>query len=156
MPRWYGVTVYICGMTFREIVAINGKPGLFRLVSTKSDGAVVKNIDDDTTMFVGARQHTVTALDGIEVFTQEENMRLLEVLILIRDNAATAGDFDIAKADNKAVRAYFTKVFPTHDKDKVYVSDMKKMLKWSKILDSRGLLVAESKADDEIASEEVA
>jgi hypothetical protein len=141
-------------MTFREIVAINGKPGLYRLVTTKSDGAVVRNIDDDSTMFVGARQHTVTALDGIEVFTQEDNMRLLDVLILIRDNAKDAGEFDIAKADNKAVQAYFTKVFPTHDKEKVYVSDMKKMLKWSRILDARGLLVAEPVSEEENTEEE--
>jgi hypothetical protein len=136
-------------MTFREIVAINVKPGLYRLVATKSDGAVVRNIDDDATIFVGARQHTVTALDGIEVFTTEDNMRLYDVLKMIRDNSKDAGGFDVAKADNKAVHAYFEKVFPTYDKDRVYVSDMKKMIKWSRICDAKNLL-------DEVAEEETA
>jgi Domain of unknown function (DUF5606) len=127
-------------MTFREIVAINGKPGLYRLLATKSDGAVVRNIDDDSTVFVGARQHTVTALDGIEVYTHNDNMRLYDVLRLIRENAKTSGDFDVAKADNKGIKEYFTKVFPEHDADRVYVSDMKKMIKWSKVLDAKGML----------------
>jgi hypothetical protein len=145
------MSITFAQVTFREIVAINGKPGLYRLLATKSDGAVVRNIDDDSTVFVGARQHTVTALDGIEVYTHNDNMRLQDVLRLIRDNAKDAGEFDVAKADNKAIKAYFLKVFPEHDADRVYVSDMKKMIKWSRVLDAKGML---DETEESVSTEE--
>jgi Domain of unknown function (DUF5606) len=84
-------------MKFRELVSINGMSGLFQLMATKSDGAIVKSIDDGGTKFVAARQHTVTALDGIEVFTQEDNMRLIDVFMIIKSNLTTAGEIDLIK-----------------------------------------------------------
>ncbi|QLH45869.1 MAG: DUF5606 domain-containing protein [Bacteroidota bacterium] len=53
-------------MQYRELVAISGMGGLFQLLSTKSDGAIVRNLDDNTTKFVAARSHHVTPLDSIE------------------------------------------------------------------------------------------
>jgi hypothetical protein len=135
-------------MNFREIVSINGMPGLYQLLSTKSDGAIVRNIDDNSTKFVAARKHTVTALDGIEVYTTGENMRLFDVLLTINTNLATAGEIDLGKSDNKALKAYFEKVFPEYDKERVYTSDMKKMVKWAKILGDKGVLVEEEKTEE--------
>jgi hypothetical protein len=141
-------------MKFRELVSINGMSGLYQLMATKSDGAIVKSIDDSTTKFVAARQHTVTALDGIEVFTQEDNMRLLDVFMIIKSNLVTAGDIDIKKSDDKAIRAYFEKVFPTYDRDKVYTSDMKKMLKWFNIANEKDLIKKEEEVATDAATEE--
>jgi hypothetical protein len=128
-------------MRFQEIVSITGLPGLYQLLSTKSDGAIVKSIEDGSTKFVAARVHSVTALDGIEVYTEEDNMRLLEVFITMKNNIANAtANFDASKADANALRAEFGKLFPQYDKDRVYVSDMKKMLRWFVILDNKNLL----------------
>jgi len=129
-------------MKFQELVSISGMPGLYQLVATKSDGAIVRSIDDNTTKFVAARSHSVTALDGIEVFTTGENIRLFDVFMTMKANTASAGEFDLAKADNKAIKAHYGKLFPEFDADRVYVSDMKKMIKWCGILDAKGLLVA--------------
>jgi hypothetical protein len=128
-------------MKFKELVSISGMTGLYQLVATKSDGAIVKNIDDEHTKFVAARMHPVTALDGIEVFTQEDNMRLIEVFLVIKSNLETAGEFDIIKADTKSIKTYFEKVFPIYDREKVYTSDMKKMLKWFAICNQKDLIV---------------
>jgi hypothetical protein len=129
-------------MKFQELVSISGMPGLYQLVATKSDGAIVRSIDDNTTKFVAARSHSVTALDGIEVFTTGENIRLFDVFMTMKANTASAGEFDLAKADNKAIKAHYGKLFPEFDADRVYVSDMKKMIKWCGILDAKGLLVS--------------
>jgi hypothetical protein len=129
-------------MKFQELVSISGMPGLYQLVATKSDGAIVRSIDDNTTKFVAARSHSVTALDGIEVFTTGENIRLFDVFMTMKANTASAGEFDLAKADNKAIKAHYGKLFPEFDADRVYVSDMKKMIKWCSILDAKGLLVS--------------
>ncbi len=142
-------------MNFNELVSISGLAGLFQLVATKSDGAIVKGLDDGLTKFVAARSHSVTALDGIEVFTTGENIRLIEAMRTIKTNADAS--FDVAKADNKAIQAYFKKVLPTHDADRVYVSDMKKILKWYTMLDAKGLLdeekAATASADDATADD---
>jgi Domain of unknown function (DUF5606) len=141
-------------MKFKELVSINGMSGLFQLMATKSDGAIVKSIDDGSTKFVAARQHTVTALDGIEVFTQEDNMRLIDVFMIIKSNLGTAGEIDLKKSDDKAIRAYFEKVFPTFDKDRVYTSDMKKMLKWFNIANEKDLIKKEEVVADETTETE--
>ncbi len=139
-PTYIYYIIFATAMRFQEIVSITGLPGLFQLISTKSDGAIVRNIDDNTTKFVAARTHSVTALDGIEVYTNQDNVRLFEVFLIMKSNVAAAGELDTTKADNKAIKAHYTKLFPEHDQDRVYVSDMKKMIKWLAILDSKGLL----------------
>jgi hypothetical protein len=141
-------------MRFQEIVSISGLPGLFQLVATKSDGAIVRDIDNNGTKFVAARKHSVTALDGIEVFTTGENVRLFEVFLTFKSNLSNAGEIDLTKADNKALTAYFGKLFPSFDKDRVYTSDMKKMLKWFHILDAKGLIIAPTENNDEAAATE--
>ena len=139
-------------MKYNELVAISGLSGLFQLVSTKSDGAIVKNLEDNTTKFVPARLHNVTPLDSIEVFTEEDNVRLFDVFLDFKKNEESAGAFDVAKADNKKIKEQFGKLFPSYDKDRVYVSDMKKMIKWFAILKRLDLLheevVAEESAEE--------
>jgi Domain of unknown function (DUF5606) len=137
-------------MTFKELVSISGLPGLYQLVATKSDGAIVKSIDDNVTKFVAARSHSVTALDGIEVFTTSENVRLLDVFMIMKGNRAAAGELDMAKANNNDIKAYYGKLFPAFDADRVYVSDMKKMIKWFGILDAKGLLTQEPTATETV------
>ncbi len=125
-------------MKFNELVSITGLSGLFQLVATKSDGAIVKSLEDGLTKFVAARSHSVTALDGIEVFTTGENIRLSEAMQIIK--ASGEASIDLSKTDNKGIQAHFKKVLPTHDANRVYVSDMKKILKWYAALDAKGLL----------------
>lgn len=127
-------------MKYNELCAISGLSGLFQLISTKSDGAIVRNLDDQTTKFVAARSHTVTPLDSIEVYTTGDNVRLWEVFQSFKQNEQALESFDVAKADNKALKAIFLKLFPDHDQHRVYTSDMKKMIKWFGILKKLDLL----------------
>lgn len=142
-------------MKYNELVAISGLSGLFQLLSTKSDGAIVRNLEDQATKFVPARLHNVTPLDSIEVFTETDNIRLYEVFMEFLKNEASAGSFDISKADNKAIKNQFGKLFPAYDKDRVYVSDMKKMIKWFALLKKLDLLKAEEVAPEEVIEEKV-
>jgi len=137
-------------MRYNELVAISGLSGLYQLLSTKSDGAIVRNLDDNTTKFVAARSHNVTPLDSIEVYTEADNVRLWDVFMSMKKNEQALEGFDLAKADNKSLRAKFGEVFPEFDKERVYVSDMKKMMKWFGILQRMQLL----EPMEEAASEE--
>ncbi|MBK7762445.1 MAG: DUF5606 domain-containing protein [Bacteroidetes bacterium] len=141
-------------MKYNELVAISGLSGLYQLLSTKSDGAIVKSLDDNTTKFVPARSHNVTPLDSIEVFTEEDNVRLAEVFINFKKNEGSAGEFDLLKADNSKIKSHFGKLFPQYDKDRVYTSDMKKMMKWYGILKKLDLIPNEEEEVQEKSEEQ--
>lgn len=143
-------------MQYREIVAVTGLGGLFQLIASKQDGAIVRSLEDKSTRFVSSRIHNFTPLESIEVFTTGENVNLAEVFKAMQDQEATKALVD-AKADNNAIKAYFKSVFPSFDEERVYVSDMKKMVKWFTILKNNDLLKFEEVAEDapveEVAAE---
>ncbi|GEP91319.1 hypothetical protein SAMN05660909_03348 [Chitinophaga terrae (ex Kim and Jung 2007)] len=136
-------------MQYREIVAVTGLGGLFQLIASKQDGAIVRSLEDKSTKFVSSRVHNFTPLESIEVFTTGENVNLAEVFKAMDEKSSTFAPID-GKADNNAIKAYFKNVFPEFDEDRVYVSDMKKMVKWFGILKANDLL----KFDEILASGE--
>ncbi|MEI3799730.1 MULTISPECIES: DUF5606 family protein [unclassified Chitinophaga] len=148
-------------MQYREIVAVTGLGGLFQLVASKQDGAIVRSLEDKSTRFVSSRVHNFTPLESIEVFTTGENVNLAEVFKAMEEKAAVHPPV-AGKADNNAIKAYFKSVFPEFDEDRVYVSDMKKMVKWFGILKANDLLkfdeiLAEGDGEaEEVAVEETA
>lgn len=140
-------------MQYREIVAVTGIGGLFQLLTTKSDGAIVRNLTDKSTKFIPARVHNVTPIESIEIYTIEENVRLQVVLQAIKDNEAKHPLVDAKKADNNSIKTYFKTVFPALDEDRVYVSDMKKILKWYELLKANDLLNFEAIAEEAAATD---
>ena len=113
-------------MEYSKLISVVGMPGLFEFVASKTDGAIVRSLDDKVTKFVSNRQHQFTQVVNIEVFTQRENVNLIEVFQAMKASAEVVP----SEKDPKAVKAYFEKVYPTMDFDRVYASDMKKMVKW--------------------------
>jgi hypothetical protein len=136
-------------MDYKELVSVTGLGGLFHLLTTKSDGAIVRNISDKTTKFISARLHNVTPLESIEVYTTGDNVRLHEVFQKMKENEATKPVVD--GKDNDKIKAYFKEVFPDFDEDRVYVSDMKKMVKWYALLKENDLLNFDSMIQPEEA-----
>ena len=134
-------------MQYREIVAVTGLGGLFQLLASKQDGAIVISLEDKSTRFVSSRVHNFTPLESIEVFTTGDNVNLSAVFKAMQEKEA---QFPLAdgKADNNAIKAYFKNVFPEFDEDRVYVSDMKKMVKWYAILKTNDLLTFEEETED--------
>lgn len=144
-------------MDYKEIVSVTGIGGLYQLLTSKSDGAIVRNISDKTTKFISARLHNVTPLESIEVYTTGDNVRLHEVFQKMKEaEGSTPAPSDAKKADNDSVKSYFSKVFPDFDEDRVYVSDMKKMLKWYHMLKENDLLNFDSMMQEEETTQEQA
>lgn len=131
-------------MDYNKIVSITGMAGLYELLSSKSDGAVVKSLEDNSTKFVSTRQHNFSHLETIEVFTVKDNTTLAEVFKAMQSSEEKKPD---AKADNKTLKAYFEKVYPNLDFERVYASDMKKMIKWLDILDKNKIEIESKSAD---------
>lgn len=142
-------------MEYREIVAVTGLSGLYQLLTTKSDGAIVRSVADKTTKFISARQHNVTPLESIEVYTTGDNVRLQDVFRKMMEHDGTITAADPKTADNNAIRSYFKSIFPEFDDERVYVSDMKKMLKWYELLKANDLLRFEEPVEEATAAEAV-
>lgn len=118
-------------MEYSKLASVTGMSGLFELLSSKADGAVVRSLEDNTTKFVSSRIHNFSHLESIEVFTLKDNVNLSEVFLAMKASTVKLPD----AADAKKVKAYFEKVYPDMDFSRVYASDMKKMIKWFEVLD---------------------
>lgn len=110
-------------------------PGLYEILNSKTDGAIVRSLDDGSTKFISSRVHNLTHLESIEIYTTGENVSLSEVFSAMKNNGEQLPDVK----DNKALKQYFEKVFPQLDFDRVYASDMKKMVNWLKALQQHNI-----------------
>jgi hypothetical protein len=119
-------------MEYNRIVAVTGMPGLFEVVSSKSDGAIVRSLEDQSTKFVSSRVHNLSHLESIEVYTVRDNVQLADIFTAMKASDAAMPDVK----DNKALKSYFEKVYPDLDFDRVYSSDMKKMIKWYEVIEN--------------------
>ena len=114
-------------MDYNRLVSVTGMGGLYELLSSKADGGVVKSLEDKSTKFVSTRLHSFSHLESIEVFTTKDNVNLVDVFTAMKASTVALPD---GKADTKAIKAYFESVYPDMDFERVYNSDMKKMVKW--------------------------
>lgn len=137
-------------MEYKRIVAVTGLPGLFEVVSTKSDGAIVRSLEDKSTKFIASRVHNLSHLESIEIFTKEDNVNLVDVFNAMKENEEGLPDVK----DNKALKAYFEKVYSDIDFDRVYTSDMKKIVKWYEVLKSNDVEIKLSEKEEETDDEE--
>jgi hypothetical protein len=126
-------------MEYRQIVAVTGLSGLYQLMSTKNDGAIVRSLADKSIKFVSARIHHITPLESIEIYTTSENVRLHTVLEKIKEQDGPVTDLN-SKKDDKAAKAFFKQILPDYDEERVYTSDIKKVLKWYALLKANDLL----------------
>ena len=113
-------------MEYNKIVSVTGLPGLYELVSSKGDGAIVRSLDDNSTKFASSRIHNFSHLESIEVYTTGDNVNLVDVFSAMDKGVEALPD----TKDNAALKKYFEKVYPEMDFDRVYNSDLKKMVKW--------------------------
>ena len=136
-------------MEYSKLISITGLNGLFELVGSKTDGAIVTSLDDKTTKFVSSRVHNFSHLESIEVYTVRDNVNLVEVFqAMSKSKQALPSDKDAA-----AVTAYFKKVYPDMDFARVYASDMKKMVKWFAVLKANNIEVKLNEEPEENTEE---
>src|SRR4029079_3113417 len=113
-------------MEYSKLVAVTGMPGLYELINTKNDGAIVRSLDDQSTKFASSRIHNFSHLESIEIYTTGENVNMVEVFHAMEKDGGNLPD----GKDNAVLKKYFEKVYPDLDFERVYASDLKKMVKW--------------------------
>ena len=140
-------------MDYSKIIAVSGLQGLHELISSKNDGAIVRSLDDKTTKFVSSRIHNFSHLESIEIYTVRDNVNLVDILLAMQKSSKELPDVK----DNAAVKKYFETVYPDLDFDRVYSSDMKKIVKWFDILQKNSVEIklSEPPAEEETPVEPV-
>jgi hypothetical protein len=128
-------------MNVEKILAIAGKPGLFELKLQTRSGFLAESLLDGKKITVGMRSN-VSLLSEISMYTYSEEKPLVEIMraIAIKENE---GPTISNKEDNVKLMTYFKEILPDYDEDRVYVSDIKKVLGWYNILQAKGLVSKE-------------
>lgn len=142
-------------MEYRQIVSVTGLPGLYQLKSTKKDGAFVLNLEDKSIKFISARIHQITPLESIEIYTYEDNINLHKVFHNISLDEAENLEALGTKKEAQNARAYFKQILPNFDEDRVYTSDIQKVIKWYILLKKNDLLSFEVYNEENTETEEV-
>ena len=137
-------------MEYSKLISVTGLNGLFELVGSKTDGAIVKSLEDQTTKFVSSRVHNFSHLESIEVYTVRDNVNLVELFQAMgKSKLALPSDKDSA-----AVKKYFEEVYPDMDFARVYSSDMKKMIKWYSVIKANNIEPILSETEEDNTAEE--
>jgi len=141
-------------MVLKDIMAISGEPGLFKFIAQGKNSIIVEQLETKkrSVAFGSAK---VSSLEEISIFTEKEDMPLGKVFDLIfeKEKGGPAIDF---KSDPEKLKTYLNEVLPEYDKDKVYVSDIKKLVHWYNILHVLNMLVKEEPekpAEKEVVAE---
>ncbi len=124
----------------KTILSISGKPGLYKLISQGKNMLIVESISEDKKRFPAYGNEKVISLADIAMYTNDAEVPLKEVLtsVLKKENGEVAS-IDAKKSSGDQLRAYFGEVLPDFDRDRVYVTDIKKLINWYNILIANGI-----------------
>lgn len=132
----------------KNILSITGKPGLYKLVSRGNNMLIVESLVDGKRMPTYARDKIVS-LAEVSMFTTGDDIALSEVLTKVGEKEGLkVASIDPKKADNDAMRAYFAEVLPDFDRDRVYPTDIRKLVQWYNILINAGITDFTTKEDE--------
>lgn len=139
-------------MDLSKILSISGKPGLFQVMSQSNRGVVVSSINDGKKMAIGQTQR-VSTLSDISIYTLEGDEPLRNIFEKIFER--TEGkSIEIDIQNNQDLRDFFLEVLPDHDEERVYASDIKKIVKWYNTLLEKDILdFTEESGDSESDSD---
>ena len=138
-------------MNLTKVLAISGKPGLYHLETQTRSGFLATSLADDKRIPVGIRNN-VSLLSEIAIYTDTEEVPLSVVFENMKKLEEGKEARISAKSDGATLEAYFAEVLPTYDRDRVYASDIKKVIQWYNLLLKKGFLEEEKTADTETPS----
>ena len=125
-------------MSLEKILAISGKPGLYELKAQTRSGFLAESLIDGKKLSVGMR-HNVSVLNEIAIYTYAEEVPLRDIFNTIKEKE-NGGEAISHKVSKNELESYFSEVLPGYDEDRVYASDMKKVIQWYNLLHKRGML----------------
>jgi hypothetical protein len=140
-------------MNIKNIVAVSGLSGLWKLVATKTNGLIVADPDTGKTRFCSVRQHQFTPMETVAIYTDDDTVELAKVLQSMLDHQPDL-PAPASSASHAELQKYFSVIIPDYDPDRVFHSDMKKIIKWFNFLNERGYLTASPEIEKDSNEEE--
>lgn len=128
------------------IISISGQPGLYKIVAQSKNGIIVEGLSDKKRVNVYASTK-VSTLSDIGMYTTGDDKPLEEIMTAIFEKEKGGPSVD-AKADDKQIEKYFSEILPDYDKERVYVSNMRKLFSWYNILQATGNLKEKEEKKD--------
>ena len=124
----------------QTILAISGKPGLYKLISRGKNNLIVEALDATHKRLPAFATDRITSLSDIAMFTETDDIPLMDVLENVKAlEEGKKASIDLKKASSNELKDYFTKVLPEWDRDRVHISDIKKLISWYNILIEAGI-----------------
>jgi len=124
-------------MEFNKIISVTGKPGLFQVVSQSKNSIIVESLTDKKRLAINTTQN-VSLLENIAIYTYEEDIPLLNIFKSMFEK--TEGKEAIShKESGKKLAAFFAEVLPNYDDERVYTSNIKKVIQWFNLLVNAGM-----------------
>jgi hypothetical protein len=137
----------------KHFVAVAGKGGVQKLIAVRPNGLIVEDFDTKKREFSPVRQHQFSPFETISIYTDDETVSLAAVFSIMKKQAEDGNTPPPEKSASDELRDYFISIVPSHDRDKVHISDIKKIIKWYNFLAARNLLIEKV---EEVKTEEVA
>ena len=141
-------------MNLKGLVAVSGKPGLYKIIGQNKTGFVLESLDEQKIkLIVNLTTAKLASLEDITIFGEDGDLKLVDVL----ENMKSAASIPDPKADGATLRTFFREVAPAHDEDRVYASDMKKIISWFNLIKDLPLFseAGASQDQDDTSSEPV-
>ena len=137
-------------MNLEKLIAVSGLPGLYRMAANRNNGLILEDLTTGKKKFASARKHQFTPLESIAIFTDDgdstELKNVFQSMLSKQDSLPVAK----ANAGPDELHEYFSTILPNYDRDRVYTSDIKKVIKWFTFLKDRELLnTSEEATSDE-------
>lgn len=126
-------------MNLKDLLAVSGLPGLYKISSSRPNGLVIEHLDTGKTQFCSMRKHQFTPMETVAIYTMTDTIEIKDVFQRMLDQLVDNPPANV-KGSKDDVREYFEDVVPEYDKDKVFIGDMIKVIKWFNFLNVRGLL----------------
>lgn len=128
-------------MNLDTLVAVSGIAGIHKVLTTRSNGLIIEDLTSGKNRFISSRKHQFTPLESISIYTDDGESTELSKVFDAMHEQLKSNPIPSDLNDAKGLKAYFEKILPKYDKDRVHNSDIKKTIKWFVFLQEKDLLI---------------
>ncbi len=141
-------------MNLENLIAVSGLPGLYRMAANRNNGLIIEDLKTGKRNFASSRKHQFTPLESIAIYTDDDDSTELKnvfqsMYTLLADTPPVS-----VNAPSEELHDYFSNVLPNYDRDRVFVGDIKKIIKWFNFLNESGAIQADEVEETEEARSE--
>ena len=140
-------------MSLEKLVVVAGISGIHKVAANRSNGLIIESLDTGKKRFAPSRKHQFTPLESITIYVEDGDP--VELATVFKSMLSKLEETPIVAEDasNEDLKAYFEQVLPNYDRERVYLGDMKKIVKWFRFLNERSLISLEEESGEEESEE---